>query len=297
MLPSSRCGFLAICLLAILGMAVRGAGADLGDAVKSDVALFVANNTSLPAENYDLFHPIARSSLSPMVTDRPGQTNGPFTVAPGHLQIETGVISYTYDHGSKLNRADFFSQSEFRVGLVPDGEIDLVLNPFSWQRQAGVSESGFGDTTLQGKWTVWTDASGNSGLGLIPFVTFSTAQHGLGNGGIQGGVFFPFVTSLPADFSLGFMPGAFAARNAIGGYHTQIVASVSISHLIVGSLSAFGEFASSIDPHHASEWVGTVDFGLIYLVTPDLQLDAGMNVGVTHAAPDVNPFLGLSVRF
>jgi hypothetical protein len=297
MFSSSRCGLLAICLLALLGMAERGIGADPGDVVKSDVAMFMANNTSLPATNYDLFHPMPRSALSPMVTDRPGQTNGPFTVAPGHLQIETGVISYTYDHGSKLNRADFFSQSEFRFGLVPDGEIDLVLNPFTWQRQAGVSTSGFGDTTLQGKWNVWTDASGNSGLGLIPFVTFSTAQRGLGNGGIQGGVFFPFEIPLPADFSLGFMPGAFAARNAMGGYHTQIVASVSISHLIVGSLSAFGEFASSIDPHRASDWVGTVDFGLIYLITPDLQLDAGMNVGVTHAAPDVNPFLGLSVRF
>jgi hypothetical protein len=278
-------------------MTERGLGADPGDAVKSDVALLVANDSSRPAENYDLFHPVPQSALTPMVTDRPGQTNGPFTVAPGHLQIETGVISYTYDHGSKLNRADFFSQSEFRIGLIPDGEIDLVLNPFSWQRQAGASASGFGDTTLQGKWTVWADASGNAGFGLIPFITFSTAQHGLGNGRAQGGVFFPFETPLPADFSLGFMPGAFAARNPMGGYHAQIVASVSVSHGLVGELSAFVEFASSIDPHHASEWVGTVDFGLIYLITPDLQLDAGMNVGVTHAAPDVNPFLGLSVRF
>jgi hypothetical protein len=297
MFSSARCGLLTIGLLALLGIAERGLGADPGDAVTSDVAMLVANSTSLPAENYDLFHPTPRSALSPMVTDRPGQTNGPFTVAPGHLQIETGVISYTYDHGSKLNRADFFSQSEFRVGLVPDGEIDLVLNPFTWQRQAGISTSGFGDTALQGKWNVWTDASGNSGLGLIPFVTFSTAQRGLGNGGVQGGVFFPCVTSLPADFILGFMPGAFAARNPTGGYHMQIAASVSISHSVVGTLSAFGEFASSLDPHHASDWVGTVDFGLIYLITPDLQLDAGMNVGVTHAAPDVNPFLGLSVRF
>jgi hypothetical protein len=232
-----------------------------------------------------------------MVTDRPGQTNGPFTVAPGHLQIETGIINYTYDHASKLNRADFFSQSEFRVGLVPNGEIDLVLNPLSWQRQAGISASGFGDTTLQGKWTLWSDPSGNNAFGLIPFVSLPTAQHGLGSGGTQGGVFFPFVASLPADFSLGFMPGAFVVRDPPGGYHTQIVASVSLSHSIVGPLSAFSEFASSIDPHHAADWVGTIDFGLIYLLTPDLQLDAGMNVGVTRAAADVMPFLGLSARF
>jgi hypothetical protein len=43
--------------------------------------------------------------------------------------------------------------------------------------------------------------------------------------------------------------------------------------------------------------VGTVDFGLVYLITPNLQLDLGMNVGITKAAPDLNPFLGLSARF
>jgi hypothetical protein len=45
------------------------------------------------------------------------------------------------------------------------------------------------------------------------------------------------------------------------------------------------------------EWVGSINFGLAYLITDDLQLDVGMNVGVTRAAPDVNPFLGLSMRF
>jgi hypothetical protein len=232
-----------------------------------------------------------------MVTDRPGQTNGPFTVASGHLQIETGLISYTYDHGSKLNRADFFSQSEFRFGLVPDGEIALVLNPFSWQRQDGSSISGFGDTTLQGKWTTWTDTSGNSAFGVIPFVTLPTSQHGLGAGGTQGGAFFPVSLGLPKEFELGFMPGAFAAHSGSRGYHVQVVSSVSISHPVVGTLSAFGEFASNIDVKHPSDWIGTVDFGLVYLITHDLQLDLGMNLGVTRGAPDMNPFLGLSTRF
>jgi hypothetical protein len=40
-----------------------------------------------------------------------------------------------------------------------------------------------------------------------------------------------------------------------------------------------------------------VDFGLTYELTPNIQLDAGINVGVTKAAPDFNPFVGLSWRF
>jgi hypothetical protein len=233
-----------------------------------------------------------------MVTDRPGQTNGPYTVAPGHLQIETGVIDYTYSHAGRLSRVDAFGGSEFRVGLVPEGEFDVVVSPFSWQRQDSLVTSGFGDIAIQGKWTIWTDASGSSGFGLIPFVSFNTAQRNLGAGATQGGITLPLQLSLPADFSLGFMPGISAAPDASGsGYHPQIAASISLSRTLVGNLSAFGEFATNIDPSHGSQWVGTVDFGLIYLLTNDLQLDLGMNVGVTRAAPDLAPFLGLSVRF
>lgn len=233
-----------------------------------------------------------------MVTDRPGQTNGPYTVAPGHLQIETGLINYTYGHAARLSRIDVLGGTEFRIGLVPDGEFDVVANAFSWQRQDGITSSGFGDAAIQGKWTLWSNPSGSAGFGMIPFVSFNTAQQHLGAGGTAGGVAFPLQLPLPADFSLGFMPGISAAPTGSGsGYDPQVAASVSLSRTIVGTLSGFGEFAANIDAHHAGQWVGTVDFGLIWLVTNDLQLDIGMNVGVTRAAPDLAPFLGLSVRF
>lgn len=260
---------------------------------------FLDAPASAPASTpSDLFHSTPRAELKPMVTDRPGQTNGPYTVAPGHLQIETGLIDYTYGHAARLSRVDAFAGSEFRIGLVPDGEFDLVVDPFSWKRQDGLVTSGFGDIAIQGKWTIWQDASGGSGLGLIPFVSFNTAQRHLGTGATQGGIALPLQLSLPAGFSLGFMPGVSAAPDASGGgYHPQIAASISLSRTLVGNLSAFGEFATNLDPAHGSQWVGTLDFGLIYLLTNDVQLDLGMNVGVTRAAPDLAPFLGLSIRF
>ena len=264
---------------------------------RTNAAELLDNATSAPPA-YDLFHPVPRSELPPMVTDRPGQTNGPYTVAPGHLQIETGLIDYTYGHAAQLSRIDVLAGAEFRIGLVPDGEFDVVVNPFSWQRQGSIQSSGFGDTSIEGKWTIWSNASGNAGLGLIPFISFNTAQQHLGTGGTAGGVAFPLQLPLPADFSLGLMPGVSAVPAGSGsGSDPQVAASVSLSRTIVGNLSGFGEFAANIDTRHAGQWVGTVDFGLIWLVTNDLQLDLGMNVGVTRAAPDLAPFLGLSVRF
>jgi hypothetical protein len=43
--------------------------------------------------------------------------------------------------------------------------------------------------------------------------------------------------------------------------------------------------------------VGTVDTGLEYMVTKNIQLDANCFFGVTPAAPDINPFAGITVRF
>jgi hypothetical protein len=43
--------------------------------------------------------------------------------------------------------------------------------------------------------------------------------------------------------------------------------------------------------------VATFDCGMTYRLTRDVQLDAGANIGLTKAADDVNPFVGLSVRY
>lgn len=292
------------CAQSLPAQPVSGNGASSGDFSSNGGAPIerpelLDNAASAPSPTrYDLFHPEPRSQLQPMVTDRPGQTNGPYAVAPGHLQIETGLIDYTYRRTPSLSRIDVLGGTEFRIGLIPDGEFDVVVNPFSWQRQAGLVSSGFGDTAIQGKWTLWSTPSANAGFGVIPFVSFNTAQQQLGAGGTVGGVAFPLQLPLPGDFFLGFMPAISAVPAASGsGYDPQIASSISLSRSLAGNLSGFGEFAANFDMKDTGHWIGTVDFGLIYLLTNDLQLDVGMNVGVTRAAPDIAPFLGLSVRF
>jgi hypothetical protein len=44
-------------------------------------------------------------------------------------------------------------------------------------------------------------------------------------------------------------------------------------------------------------WIGSVDFGFTYGLTEDIQMDAGINVGVTSSADDFNPFCGITWRF
>ncbi len=59
---------------------------------------------------------------------------------------------------------------------------------------------------------------------------------------------------------------------------------------------AFG-FLALVSTSPNADWIGTFAFGTTYKLTRNIQLDAGVNLGVTRSADDVNPFVGLSVRY
>ena len=80
-------------------------------------------------------------------------------------------------------------------------------------------------------------------------------------------------------------------------YHQEFINSITFGHGIIGQLAGYLEFFSSVSSERDVEWIGTVDFGLTYKLRSNVQLDAGVNIGVTRAADDLNSFVGLSVRF
>ena len=86
-------------------------------------------------------------------------------------------------------------------------------------------------------------------------------------------------------------------RDAAGSdYHAAFLNSITLGHDLTKKLAGYIEFFSEVSTERGSAWVGTVDVGLTYALSPDLQLDAGVNLGVTDSAEDVNPFLGLTWR-
>jgi hypothetical protein len=48
---------------------------------------------------------------------------------------------------------------------------------------------------------------------------------------------------------------------------------------------------------HNQPWVGTLDTGLIYQVTPNFSVDVDSFFGLTPGAPDYNVFVGFAHRF
>jgi hypothetical protein len=81
------------------------------------------------------------------------------------------------------------------------------------------------------------------------------------------------------------------------GHHPEFLNSVTFGHDIIGNLAGYAEFFSGVSTESGSDWIGTADVGLTYGLTKDIQLDGGVNIGITRAADDINPFLGISWRF
>jgi hypothetical protein len=161
-----------------------------------------------------------------------------------------------------------------------------------------IIQRGFGDISPRLKVNLWGNDGGRTALSAMPFVKLPTNQDELGNNSVEGGVILPLAVALPAGWGMGVMTEFDCIRDGSSdGYHAEFINTITFSHDIVGDLGGYVEFWSLVIDERDSEWMGTVDLGFTYALTENIQLDGGVNIGVTDSADDVNPFLGASFRF
>jgi hypothetical protein len=258
---------------------------------------------------YHLFNPTPRELMRDMSTDRPDKTESAYSVDAGHFQLEMDLFTYTYDRdksGRNDTRTDAYAIApvNLKVGLLNNVDFQLMLDTYSHvrvkDRAAGTVDkhSGFGDITTRLKVNLWGNDGGPTALAMMPFVKIPSNQDDLGNNAVEGGIIFPFALELPHGWGMGAMTEFDFLEDGDGdGYHASFVNTITFGHDIYGNLGGFIEFFSEVSTEDDSPWIGTVDLGLTYGLTDDIQLDGGVYIGVTEAADDVTPFIGLSWRF
>ena len=253
---------------------------------------------------YNLFNPTPDNLMRELSPDRPDETESPYTVDAGHYQMEMDFVNFTYDKtdGPTTKTWDI-GDFNFKVGLLNHVDFQMVYDNYlnvNTRDSSGHSatQSGFGDFTTRMKINLWGDDGGTTAFALLPYVKFPTATDHLGNNAVEGGVIFPLAVSLPYDFDLSTETAVSLMKNDDnGGYREEFIVSASVDHQLIGKLSGFLEFYSNFATQNRAGWIGTVDAGLEYLVTKNIQLDCDCYFGVTPAAPDFNPFAGITVRF
>jgi hypothetical protein len=256
-----------------------------------------------------LFHATPDALLREMATDRPDKTESAYTVDAGHWQFEMDLLSYAYDRSGQSGehltvKALAIAPINLKVGVLNNVDLQIVAETYNIQRTkdrdtgSSTRVSGFGDLLLRCKTNLWGNDGGPSALAVMPFLKIPTNQRDLGNGAVEGGIIFPFAMELPADWGLGAQAEVDYLQDSNGSdYHQEFINTITVSHDIVGKLAGYVELFSNASTERGAKWIATFDFGFTYALTRDIQLDAGMNVGLTDAADDLNPFLGLSMRY
>jgi hypothetical protein len=258
---------------------------------------------------YNLFHPTPDALLREMATDRPDKTESAYTVDAGHFQIEMDLLNYSRDRSNaggahQTVKALSIAPINVKVGLFNNVDLQFLAQTYNiqWTNNRDANRrtraSGFGDVLLRCKTNLWGNDGGATALSVMPFVKFPTNQDHLRNRALEGGVIFPFALELPGEWELGAQTELDHLQNSDDSdYHHEVVNTITIGHNIIGKLAGYLEFFSNISSERNAKWIATFDFGFTYAVTRDIRLDAGVNVGITEAADDLNPFVGLSVRY
>lgn len=282
----------------LLAVAVIGGGTGLA----------AAGDPEAGKSHYHLFNPTPRELLRELSTDRPDQTESPYTVDAGRFQIEMDVANGTIDR-DQSNGGDVRSQVwnfggvNLKAGLFNNVDLQFVLDGYVdshvEDRVANqvADDSGFGEVQTRLKINLWGNDGGKTAFAIMPFVKWPLPQTALRNGKTEGGVILPLGVELPAGWGMGLMTEVDFVRDGSNAFDTEYFNTVTFSHDIVGDLGGYIEFAALFTPESDAQWQGQLDVGLTYGLGEATQLDIGCNFGVTSVAPDYNPFIGVTRRF
>ncbi len=253
---------------------------------------------------YHLFDPTPRALLRDLSTDRPDQTESPYTVDAGHVQVEMDFFSFTSDrHSPDGTRTEIWNVApvNLKFGLHHRVDLQIIFDNYLdvRTREAGVTDraAGFGDLTTRLKINLWGNDGGPTALAIMPFVKVPLDASNLRNGRTEGGLIVPLAVALPGGWGLGLMTEVDFVSDEEHGYETEWLNSITLSRGLTERLGYFVEFVAVVGTAPGFDVQSTANTGLTFAVTDDIQLDCGCNFGLTRSAPDFQPFAGLSVRF
>ena len=285
------CSLLAISVLASL--------ADAGEPE--------AKQSETDKSGFSLFNPTPSKLLREMTTDGHGASETPYTVDAGHFQLELILVRFARDtdavDGQNFRREAWgIAPLLLKAGLFNPIDLELALEPYNIVHERlgtnSLTGRGFGDTTVRLKANIWGNDGGRTAFAVMPFLTLPTRDKDLGESRVEGGLILPFSLRL-ADASYMDLTGRIGRvwNEEQRRYETEFSQSISFGDFFGRNLFAYVEFFSAVSADGRAPWVGTFDAGLIYRLSDNIQLSAGVNIGVTRSADDWSPFIGAAWRY
>jgi len=254
---------------------------------------------------YTLFNPTPIDLRRPYNTDRPSKTDSPFTIDAGVFQIESDVANWTLDYENGVRTRTWITgNSNFKLGLTNWMDLQVFPQFYVNTRTSGpgfgkpLENDGFGDSTVRLKINLLGNDGGKLVIGFVSSLKISTNTGHTGNHVWEPGFGVPVNYSLPWGFTLfGQTRIDILDQARSSEMRVQWQNPIGLYRTIAGNLSGYVEFYDAVSTGRNQPWVGTLDTGLIYQVTPNFSVDVNSFFGLTRSAPDYNVFTGFGYRF
>ncbi|MGH8232668.1 MAG: transporter [Rhodanobacteraceae bacterium] len=254
-------------------------------------ALAIAAGTAVAAQAQSF-------SEQTISTDRPGMLFGTSIVPAGHLQIESGMLTFQNSEIPGGDSSLLSTPTFLRYGLSDLFELQMGVSPYNslTMRSFGRSESfsGPGDIQLGAKYALMAGGAGIPSITLVGFVTVPS-----GDGAISGGRPAYNIDAVAAwqfadDSALSTMIGYTQTPISGDQYADSGALAASVSHSINDRLGFYVEAGCFPGFHHAAD-TAVAGGGITYLLTNHLQIDGFFDVGLNHASP--NSLAGTGISF
>lgn len=244
--------------------------------------------------------------LRDLCPDRPGLGTPACTIDKGHVVVELGLGGWTRDNNAGI-RTDTVTAGEWlvRVGVTDSLEAQLGWTSYGHIRtrirQSGVSskDSGVGDISIALRQNLRNPDGSKTAVAVMPYVTLPVGTSPLGAGDWGVGLLIPMSFELSKDLSFGLTPQIDAAVDSDGnGRHLAFGTVAGLGFGISDNISGTTELSVVRDRDaagHSTTALAGLSFG--WQPGDDLQLDAGLNIGLNRDSPDSEIYLGIVRRF
>ncbi|MET3977731.1 hypothetical protein ABIB62_000299 [Mucilaginibacter sp. UYP25] len=250
---------------------------------------------------YTLFNPVPREKMKDMETDRPDVTESAYSVAPGHFQVESDLLRHVRNKSDGVQSIqNTYNLANYKLGLTERSDIQLVIPTYTTITVRDIATgkitnktSGIDDISVRFKYNIWGHHGGKTALAALPYVVLPTSA--FANNGMQYGMVFPFALSLSEEWNFGSQVAVNVAKEDDSHFHPEYLYSFTFGRELSEKLSAFVEGVATYNVF-AKKAETFANGGLIFSVTGNLNIDAGVNIGLKQSSDKIY-FLGISFRY
>lgn len=228
-----------------------------------------------------------------IVPDRPGFSTGTQTVKPNTVNVELGY-QYSYNNHNPQQSSHTLPQMVLRTGLSENVEIDLLWDGINVDKEEGSEVlRSKADLSIGSKYKlVNNDDYHFTAMGIFSLPTGSSPS--------TSGSIDPLL-GLLWDYSISDNNTLFGTVQASSStidhnrvYDERFSLGTSYSHTDV--LSSFIEFFTIMPSESSLYNIKTIDCGMAYLLTNDIQLDFSIGFGLNKYTSNFIGF-GIATRF